>query len=199
MKKIFLLNITFIFLSSCCVFISQDCGCDAPGPELLKGARDWIVPFDTLEYLIFEDSLGHTDSLTIERIVDSEFVGGDECGTDMDVERAILQSTQNANLKLTIEGTMNNYVSINVSEDRAQFIYARLDSVNDFINTSGENVSGIIDNNYEWNGEMISVWSIICENASDCGNYEMSRMVISRDLGLLGYTDKAGTIWEKRN
>lgn len=199
MKKILFLNMTIILLSGCCTFTSQDCGCNPPDPELLKEARDWIIPFDNKEYLIFENGNGNTDSLKIERVVDTEFIGGDECGTDSEVERAILQSSQNSNLKFTIEGTMKNYVAFNYLDDREQFIYAELNSGNNEVDIFNENTTGIIDNDFIWNGETISVLKISCENSSNCSNYEMSKFTISKDLGLLEYNDKSGINWKRTN
>ena len=41
-----LLMISMIFLSGCCAFTSQDCGCEPPNPELNEETLKWIAPYD---------------------------------------------------------------------------------------------------------------------------------------------------------
>lgn len=199
MKKILALNIVIILLSGCCAFTSQDCGCNPPSPELSKEARDWISPFDDKEFLIFEDGNGNQDSLKIDRISDTEFLGGDECGTDSEVERAVLRSIQNSNLKFTIESTRINYVALNYLDDRQEYIYAELYVKNNNIYIFNENTSGLFENEFFWNGETISVLIISCDNSSNCFDYQMRKIIVSKNLGLLSYMDKNGTQWKRIN
>ena len=199
MKTISLLTLIIILLSGCCVFTSQDCGCNPPEPDLSSAARSWIIPYDEMEFLTFEDDNGNKDSLKIERMVDTEFIGGDECGTDSEVERAILRSVGNTDLRLTIESTMIKYVVFNYLENWENFIYVNVNAINNDLTIFNDNSTGAFINNFDWNGEQISVLEINCENSSNCNDYQMKKFIISEELGLLEYIDNNNVNWKRIN
>ena len=188
-----------IFLTGCCAFTSQDCGCKPPDPALDEETLKWIAPYDSQAFFIFEDSAGNKDTLQIVRASDTEFCGGDECGSDCQVEIGALTSRNNPDLKFTIAATLIKELRINNREEIDNQIFAEIDVLNESIFPENDNITTSIIDDFEWNDENIKVLKIKCEDGLKCFDYEMSEFVVSRDFGLIKYLAKDGTLWEKVN
>jgi len=194
-----LLILSMIFLSGCCAFTSKDCGCVPPDPELNAETLKWIAPYDNQDYFVFEDSLGNKDSLQVVRESDTEFCGGDECGSDCQVEMAILTSLKNPNLKFTITATQIKDLRINNQEENETRIFVEFNVLNDATFSSNENTSVLINTDFEWNNEKIKVLQAKCKGSLICSDYEMKEMVVSRKFGLIEYITKDEIRWKKIN
>ncbi len=168
----------------------SDCGCEPPNPELNEETLKWIAPYDNQDYFVFEDSLGNKDSLQVVRETDTEFCGGDECGSDCQVETAILTSLKNPNLKFTITATQIKDLRINNQEEIKTRIFVEFNVLNEAIFSSNENTSVLINTDFEWNNEKIKVLQAICEDGFICSDYEMIGMIVSRKFGLIEYINK---------
>ena len=192
-----ILIFVILLINGCCAFTSEDCNCNPPDPELTQEAKDWITPYE-VEFLVYDDDNGILDTLQIERVQDTEGVGGDECGTYGDVEKAILRSNSNNKL-ITISATRINNVGINDFEDGESYIAAYLKIDEEELIVFNENTSGTVIGDYEWNGIETTVIEVNCDNSSACNNLKMKSFTISREIGLLKFTDSNGITWKLIN
>jgi hypothetical protein len=193
MKNSFLISI-LLLLNGCCAFTSEDCNCTPPSPELSQEAMDWITPYNEVEFLVYADDNGILDTLQIERVQDKEWVGGEECGTYGDVEKAILTSNNNHKL-ITVSATRIDNVGINDLDDDESYITGYLKINEDELIVFNEQSSGTVIDNYDWNGIETTVIEITCENSSECNNLKMKSFTISREIGLLKFTDSTDHNW----
>lgn len=78
--------ILFLFMAmmeSCCLVTSQDCSCNPPDPFISAESQNWIKPIDTTEFTL-NSELNSLVKITIMKLNYSgtEFIGGDECGSN---------------------------------------------------------------------------------------------------------------------
>lgn len=196
MKSTLLIFVIFL-LNGCCAFTSEDCNCDPPSPELSQEALNWITPYNEVEFLVYEDDSGILDTLKIERVQDKEWVGGEECGTYGDVEKAIF--TSNNNKLITVSATRINNVGINDLDEGESYIIGYLKINEEELILFDENSLGIVIDNYDWNGMETTVIEIKCENSLECSNLKMKNFTISKEFGLLKFTDSTGHNWKLIN
>lgn len=197
MQKFPLISLSlFLFLQGCCAFTSADCFCDPPAPDLSPLVRDWINPFDDVAFLVYADSSGNTDTLDIERTQGSEWTGGEECGTDGHVENAILTRRADNTQLITVKATRSNIVTINQEEDQEVYIWTNLNTPENELVAFGEHNSGTFSANYDWKGTSLTAFEVSCSGSPDCDKLIMPSLVLSKERGLLQYTDMQGTIWE---
>ena len=195
MKSLLLLFV--VFISGCCAFTSQDCGCQPPSPELTAKAREWINPYDNKAFLLFEDENNIVDTFKLERVEDIEFIGGDECGTDGEVQRAVLTSTQNPSLTFTISATRKEVVEINGYDETDKQLFVEISTSNETTFVKNENSTAIFDENYVWDSDTIKVLNVDCAGGSNCLEYPMKGFVLSKDLGLLNFTTNEDKVWKR--
>ncbi len=196
MKKVLLL-LTIVFISACCHFTSQDCGCQPPDPALHEETLKWIAPYEGQNYFVFRDDSGNVDSLRIVRVSDTEFCGGDECGSDCRRERVTLTSVSHPDLKFVSTATTITTLRINEGAESDKFIVLELNVLDNGVYWWNENTSAVVLNDFDWNNQLIEVLDIRCENGTNCNDYAMKKIVISKDFGLLEYTTKDGVEWRK--
>ena len=165
-----------VLLSGCCAFTSEDCNCTPPEPELNPEVLEWIAPYDELEVFMFEDGAGNEDSFLVERLMDEEFCGGDECGTDCQVEIAILTSTNTPGLSLRLSGANINDFRINNTNSQNYFagLYVRDNSSFSF----EDEIKVSYEEAYEWDGTTTPALSINCENSIGCFDFAFRTIVI---------------------
>lgn len=191
--------ITVIFLNGCCPLNYPDCGCIPPDPELDEETLKWIKPYNNDDFFVFEDSIGNIDSLLVNRKSETEFYGGDECGCDCQVEIGVLKSTNNSNLTFTITATEIQVLKINNQEEMENQIFVAADIGTNKVMRNNENATATLVDDYEWNNKKLKVFEIKCETGSNCFDYEMNEMIVSRDFGLIEYRTKDGMTWKKIN
>ena len=196
--KIFIPVIVVVLLSSCCVLTSQDCNCEPPPPEFLtEEVEEWLSPYNDGGVLFFQDSLGNLDSLITELEADTGFIGGDECGNDSEIERAVFQSATEPVILFTLIANSVNLITLNNAADDDFYISLDYNTLDNSITTRNDFVTSSFDPAFEWRGEPTSV--LIAECEFSCRNLLMSRIVVSRELGLLTYTDIEGVEWIRIN
>lgn len=171
--------IGLLFLSSCC-WNDKDgsCNCDPPSPKLSEEALKWISPYEGREYFIFKNEEGNFDSLKVERISEKEFVGGDECGTNYEIEITKLASISNS-VKFEFRAKYGNEVSFNESYPSDNFIHVGFRLSNPTPYTAQQDISLNLIN---------GILSADCKNGFDCSNYNMTNLKISKQEGLIEYT-----------
>ena len=200
MKRILIpLSICFL-LKSCCVFTSQDCGCEPPPAQfLIDEPKEWLMSFDNGEFQIFQDDDGNIDSLEIQRIQDKDCIGGDECCSESEIERATLESINRFGIRFSIEAIETNDIATNYNESREDFIQIMMNAETEEIYIFEDNTTAEILDNFNWNGNSISVLSVNCSGSSDCSNFTMRKFIISKELGLLKFIDNDSKTWKRIN
>ena len=189
-----------ILFSGCCIRNSDPCFCTPPEPGIEAQALSWISPFNSSTAPIFEDKNGALDTLEIERIQDTEWTGGEECGTHGDREVAVLRSKSNNERLFSFSASQNVLVSFNIYEEPTSFIPGYLNTLGDEIIVFEENSDGELDENFEWQGESLRVIKIACESTdTSCDDYKMKSFIVSESLGLLEYVDMNGMKWSRIN
>ena len=189
--------LVIFLLQSCCWYNSGDCFCTPPSPELSEEAIEWTTSYLDVDLLVYENDSGNMDTLIIERTRDKEWFGGDECGIDGDVERATIKSIAGEVVAI-IEAKSQNDIAINSFEGNDRFIPT-------IFHTSGDlavfhpDASGLIINDFMWNGTTTTVISVACDDNTMCENLEMTGYVVSKNLGLLSFIDADGTTWNRLN
>lgn len=83
MKSLCLVIVVSGFLTSCCVFSSQDCGCKPSKPFIAESTKEWIIPFVS-ENQLFTTKSSSSDEQRGNRVYQegTECIGGDECCTN---------------------------------------------------------------------------------------------------------------------
>lgn len=186
------------FLSSCCLFTSQDCGCTPPEPDLSLEAKKWIAPYEAQAYFIFEDTTGQVDSFLVTRSSDTEFCGGEECGSSCQKEMATLQSESHSERHFSIIAKEHTHIIINNFSQLESLLFGELfTQENKVFSSSSSNAQFHTD--FQWNGQPITALDIKCNTGSQCDSFEMQDLIISRDFGLIEFTTTDGRRWKKNN
>ncbi|HFC01021.1 MAG TPA: hypothetical protein ENJ53_09480 [Phaeodactylibacter sp.] len=200
MKKILIITISCFILNGCCVMTSQDCGCEPSSKEfLIDEPKEWLMSFENGEFQIFQDDNGNLDSFAIERVQDTGRIGGDECGADSEIERANLLSINRYGMRFSIEAMERNHISTNYVESQEDFIQITMNAQTEEFYIFNKNTTAEILNNFDWNGESISVLKVNCTGSSNCFNYAMRQYIISKELGLLEFVDNNANTWKRIN
>ena len=163
MNKILILLVSCFLLKGCCVFSSQDCGCEPPFEEfLIDESKEWLMSFENGEFQVFQDENGSFDSLEIVRVQDTGWIGGDECEADSEIERANLKSVNRFGMRFSIEAMERNHVVTNNNENREDYIQIKMNVETEEFYVFKDNTTAEILDNYDWNDESISVLKIDC-------------------------------------
>ncbi|MCC7245245.1 MAG: hypothetical protein IT269_06175 [Saprospiraceae bacterium] len=198
MMKYFLIFIT-LFTSGCCVFTSQDCGCDASTTdvELDAEAVKWIAPYQQENFFLFRNSGGIVDTCLIDRVSDTDYYGGDECGSDYKTETMTLTSSLNPALRFVIKATFIKEVWLFSRRNSDDQISVLIDAKAGLPHT--QNIGIVLTDiaDYTWNGQNISVLEIRCNGMSACSSFEATCLIVSKDNGLLEYVTQDGTTWTR--
>ena len=196
MKNLLILITGSLLFGGCCMVTSQDCGCEPPDPEfLMDEAKEWLMPYEDGQFRIFVDDNGNLDTFVVERVQDTDWIGGEECGADSEVERVTLKSISKYGVRYSIEARMSNYIATNYTENREDFIYMEMNVRNEKIYVFNENTTAVFLDDFDWNGELIPVLKVNCEGSSNCYNYTMRSYIISKEFGLLEFVDDGAKIW----
>ncbi len=196
-------------LSNCCIRHS-DCFCDPPEPDLAEHAIDWVSLYyeNPVPTLVYEDEMGNVDTLIIEQIEDTEWLGGDECGTNGDRMIALLRSTMTNELLFSTAATRYSNIYFNNLEDYLDYtehipvsFFWRPDVMLDEIELIDYNEFSTVAFNtaFNWQGEQITVVEVKCEAQEECMSFKLQNFVVSQEYGLLEYTDINGIHWRKIN
>ncbi len=190
---------SIILLSSCCLLSSKDCGCEPPDKELTAEAQKWITPYDGKEFLTFKDYDGNIDSLRISRTSDTDFFGGEECGTDAQVEIAQLSSDKYHDILFTTTAKENRRIIFNNELPSDQFLGCEFFADDDHTVFARNNSSAEFKPDFQWNGLPITAINIRCAAGSNCDTFQMQNIMVSKEIGLLQYTTKDGRRWSRFN
>lgn len=197
MKYIFSLGL-LVLLSACCKTPLGGCDCDPPDPFLLPMTRDWLASYDQLEYFIFEDDLGQCDTLRIQQETSTKFCGGIQCGNlNCEVEIRLLQSSLDSNLTFSTTAQSISEVKINDRSERFSKLSFIYDHLSEFLILENPNILISLEASYLWNGQNTFAFELICNDGENCRDYQMTRILVSREFGLLEYTTNDGKQWRR--
>ena len=195
MDRLVYLIVVLLSCSACCDS-SQGCCGDPPNPELTPEAKSWLVPYQQKEFFVFENQAGNQDTLAIQFETDTEYCGGDECGSNCKIERAVLQSLTDTAVHLTIEARYNDKIVVNeprVSADDYTLLLAEVSLSRDIVSTSPTNAEAELISDYTFNGAATIALTIAC--VEQCTDFRMPSMVISQEKGLIEFDDYLGNEW----
>ncbi|AFM03797.1 hypothetical protein Fleli_1365 [Bernardetia litoralis DSM 6794] len=183
----YLVIIGLLFLSSCC-WNDKDgsCSCEPPNPELTEEVLKWISPYENEEFFIFKDEEGNIDSLKVERVSETAFCGGDECGSNCKVEMAILSSITNPVIRFNIVAREISIININYRYNENKFMSVEYFG---YIYSQENIAANFVD----------GILNIDCLNDLDCSDYNMKSLKISKQEGLIEYTTADNMKWTKIN
>ena len=115
------------------------------------------------------------------------------------MERASITSKSTGEKLISIAATMIDFVYFNHYDDGKTYIFTQLNAQTDDVYAYNENATASINNDFEWNGATIAVVAVICENSPGCNDLKIRSFTISKELGLLRFTDGNNQIWMKIN
>lgn len=181
----YLAIIGLLFLSSCtyCGFGGGD------DMEVDKETLEWLLPYESEEYFVFEDEQGGRDSLEVERTSNIESCGGDECSVTCEIEIATLQSIFNPEILFSTIINSSSSVSFNADYSRDQYIFFTFLTTRDYTFVS-EKFSLIRRTDY---------FRIDCKNNANCSGYPMKGFIFTKQEGLIEYTTADNKKWMKVN
>ena len=184
------------------LIISQSCNnicSNPPDPKLTQEAKQWIEPYRTKPLFIYQTQQSNRDTLLVRYTAETEFCGGDECGSACEVQRATLTSKTDSTLRITIQAEFPNVVAINnyslTGLPDSTLLSAGVYTSNKrvFRSTSVAQVSYLTS--YMFGNEPLTVIQASCEKADACKQLKMSFVLVSKEKGLLGYTDQHNQRW----
>ncbi|MEO1654877.1 MAG: hypothetical protein AAFU64_15120 [Bacteroidota bacterium] len=189
-----------VLLSGCCKTPLGSCDCEPPDPFLLSETKEWLRVYDQVDYFIFEDHLGNQDTLHIRRENGTKFCGGLECGNnDCEVETRFLQSSLDSNLVFSTSAQSVDEVKINDRSERFIKLSFIFDLTSEIIILENPNTLINLEANLQWNNQSTFAFELICNDGENCNDYQMTRMLISREFGLLEFTSADGSKWRRIN
>lgn len=188
---------SIILLSACCHFTTLDCNCKPSEHKLKNEVLEWIAPYNQLNFFIFQDSLGNTDSLRINRFAGTTECGGEECISTCHTEKRILQSVKYPDLTLNLTASFGNVLEINANIIGKNMIYLWFNAIAESAYNHDENIATTLSDDYLWNNQKTRTLKINCKDKAKCYNYNMSEIILSKDFGLIEYVDVQGIRWKK--
>lgn len=188
-----------ILISGCCAFTSQDCDCEPPNPDLIAEALAWMEPYKTQSNFIFENNNGLLDTISVQFEHDSEYCGGEECGSDCKIERATLSGFMNYNQNVLISARDQDNIVINNFEQTDSVISVGYSLNHQQIYVSNDSTTAIYEENFEWNNQSLTVLRIDCKDPVNCASYTMNKLIVSEEKGLIEFELNSGEIWKKIN
>jgi hypothetical protein len=196
-------NISFailiVALSGCCFATTRDCNCTPPIPELSAEALSWMEPYQIQPYSIYKNEAGTPDTISIRFETGTEFCGGDECGSDCELQRAILTSSAHPEFDFTISAEERYRIMINGIGTIDSILYAELNPLTKNVFSVNLGATVTLEQNFEWKNQHLTVLKIDCNNPVDCSKYSLTNMLISEEHGLLEYRFNSGETWQKQD
>jgi len=182
-----------LFLSSCCIFTSQDCNCDSSDKDLSEAAQSWLAPYPEEELFIFEDTTGLLDTFVVTLSSEMVDCGGDECPAMCNVVTAKLASKTN-NYSYSIVGE-NSFIRINVDTSLNASFSPESNKV-----IGNDHTTILFHDQFQWKGQSIHALEVKCPDGSNCSsNQEIQNLIISKDFGPIQFSTASGQKWEKTN
>ncbi|MFD2570426.1 hypothetical protein ACFSUS_07260 [Spirosoma soli] len=145
-------------------------------------------------FFVFRNQANQQDTLTIEYKAETQYCGGEECGAACEREQVILTSRSNSMLATTIEAKDNNLIAVYNGLDTNR-PYVGLGLAQKSIYAKSSIIKAQYSEEYPYNSGLITVFKASCTGSQDCTSLNMPHIVISRQYGLLEYTDKVGNTW----
>lgn len=190
-------------LFTCLGLLITNPGCtnlcrDPPDPKLTQEVKQWIQPYQAKSQLVYQNQQNRRDTLLIHYSTATEYCGGDECGSQCEIQRAVLTSKRDLTFGMTIEAKLNDLVAINYSpfsQPDSTLLYAGIYLRNKFVDKrpTTAQVSYLI--NYPLGGESLTVIEARCTAVNECKRLKMSSILLSKERGLLAYTDQFNQRW----
>lgn len=201
MKSMLSFAVSLFLFSSCCDS-SQGCCGDPPNPELSPEAKSWLSIYQQQENYIYEDQNNRRDSLKVTFETDTEYCGGDECGSDCKIERASLTSRKDSTLSFRITARNNNLIEINEStltNDILSLIFVKYQLTQEYLGVQPDEVDVAVINDYVFQDQKVTAIKAQCDGVSACAKFRMSSWVVSQEKGLIEYVDNSGAKWSLIN
>jgi hypothetical protein len=195
----FLIFILSLLVCSSCCDTSQGCCGDPPNPELTPEAKSWLGIYQQKGNLIFEDQDNRRDTLLITFETDTEYCGGDECGSDCKIQRAFLESKADPMINLSVTARYNEIIEINErisSSENINPIHIEHYSTDGQIFAMPDYVDVELIENYLFQGQEVTAIRAQCNNVNPCEGFPMSTLVVSKEKGLLEFVDYKGINWK---
>ena len=172
---------------------SNDCVNSNDGKLSLE-AKSWMSIYKQKPLFIFRNQANQQDTLAVEYKAETEFCGGEECGATCERELVVLRSRSDSMLATTIEAKDNSLIAIhNGLDTNAAYVGLGLTQKSLYVRSSMIKAQYIED--YSFNNESITVFKAFCTGSQECASLNMPLIVISKQYGLLEYSDKNGSTW----
>ena len=181
----------FLFLStslaSCCLVSSVDCNCEPPAPDLTPELIDWMKPYQETTMVALTDPSGEIDTLSIAFVADTEFCGGDECGSECERRTAQL-SFGNPPATLFVMAYENNNLQIRSDSPLLDY-HAGSGSL-----WTSAGYEGEYSDDFSFGSDTLEALQLFC---TECGGQPVRGLTISRTLGPMEWIDADGILWKK--
>ncbi|MBK7095570.1 MAG: hypothetical protein IPH57_11150 [Saprospiraceae bacterium] len=193
--KYLLFVLIFITVSSCCLVTSVDCNCDPPKPFINDLTKEWLLP-DISHGLVFYNKADTNKKILINRNFkeSTEFVGGDECGSDFPVfitEFVINLGSADNNL-ISTKAVMN-FVEFYISNRNFFLPIAQLDVEKDVFWISN-------DLTYKYSDTIINGSDtkkvVFKKQSNTLNNVFFNEITFVKNIGLTEFIDNNGEKWK---
>ncbi|MCX2745314.1 hypothetical protein OO013_15660 [Mangrovivirga sp. M17] len=197
MKRFVFVIILVVFFSSCCDTNQECCG-DPPDPQLTPEAKSWLSIYQGKDYFVYENTSNQKDTLWVAFETDVESCGGDECVNGCEIERALLKTSEDSTLAFSIDARLNDLIAINESRfsgNDSTLIAASLYLQNDYVSSSPDFTNVELVTDYLFQNEKVTILKVTCKNDERCEGFRMQSMIVSKEIGLIEFTDTEGEKW----
>ena len=197
MKSLCLVIVVSGFLTSCCVFSSQDCGCKPSKPFLAESTKEWIIPFVS-ENQLFTTKSSSSDEQRVNRVYQegTECIGGDECCTNYPTHTTTFFFGAFQDKTLLYTKAIQNEVDFSSEQDG----FPSDTFIASFDVTTGKFSKSAAVNLFETdtviNGS--KHLKVIFQKIDPTKNKILfTRLEFVKGVGVTGYTDASGQVWKK--
>lgn len=185
---------------SCC---DSNLGCCGPPPDpfLIEDVYEWMEPYKNGSSKIYQNQDMENDTLTVDYEESTEFCGGDECSNDCEVIHVTLSSSRYPGFNFLIVGRLND--NITTSYNQPDSSEARV--FNTYINFPVEQYGPlvfepelelVITPDFLIKDEEVYAVEVTCnQQLANCYNYYIKSLLISREYGILAFTDQNDDVW----
>ncbi len=185
---------------SCC---DSNLGCCGPPPDpfLIEDVYDWMEPYKNGTYRLYQNQDLENDTLSVDYEESTEFCGGDECSNDCEVIHVALRSSRYPGFNFLIVALLNDNVDFTyTSPDSIQarvfstYVNLPIDKFGPYI--FEPELELVITPNFLIEEEEVYAVEVTCnQQLANCYNYYIKSLLISREYGILAFTDQNDVVW----
>ena len=189
--------LSLLTCSACCDTSKGCCG-DPPNPELTPEAKAWLSVYQQKEYFVYKDQNNRRDTLWVTFETDTEYCGGDECGSDCKIERALLASSSDTTINFDIAARYNTKIEMNerrFSLADSTLIFVEYSLTNGYIGAIPDDVDVELMTDYVFQGQEVTAIKAQCDSVNPCEGFRMTALIVSKEKGLLAFVDNGGRKW----